>query len=139
MDDTRIILSGLWVATMLTYLLGDVLRIFAGHVEPGKLNGAPASQGMYLFIAVIMLVPILMVVLSLIVPYPVIRWLEHHRSYCGRNLQSLWPTLRGHVRQFSHRRKHRVQCADRLVRVAVGALVQTMIKRGLRDQAFSIL
>lgn len=28
--DTRIILSGLWVALMLTYLLGDVLRIFAG-------------------------------------------------------------------------------------------------------------
>ncbi len=27
--DTRIVLSGIWVATMLTYLLGDVLRIFA--------------------------------------------------------------------------------------------------------------
>ena len=76
MDDTRIILSGLWVATMLTYLLGDVLRIFAGHVEPGKLDGVEASQAMYLFIAVIMLVPIVMVVLSLIVPYPAIRWVS---------------------------------------------------------------
>jgi hypothetical protein len=27
MADTRIILSGLWVAVMLTYLLGDVMRI----------------------------------------------------------------------------------------------------------------
>ena len=76
MEDTRIILSGLWVATMLTYLLGDVLRIFAGHVEPGKLDGVEASQAMYLFIAVIMLVPIVMVVLTLILPYPVIRWVS---------------------------------------------------------------
>jgi len=37
MVDTRIILSGLWVALMLTYLLGDVLRIFAGDFEPGKI------------------------------------------------------------------------------------------------------
>lgn len=27
MADVRVILSGLWVAVMLTYLLGDVLRI----------------------------------------------------------------------------------------------------------------
>ena len=39
MVDTRVILAGLWVAVMLTYLLGDVLRIFAGDVEPGKLAG----------------------------------------------------------------------------------------------------
>ena len=33
MLDTRIIISGLWVATMLTYLLGDVLRIFSGDFK----------------------------------------------------------------------------------------------------------
>ena len=76
MPDTRIILSGFWVATMLTYLWGDVLRIMAGHVEPGKIDGAQASQGMWLFIAGIMLVPILMVVLTLILPYPAIRWVN---------------------------------------------------------------
>lgn len=76
MPDTRIILSGLWVATMLTYLWGDVLRIMAGHVEPGKLEGAPVTQGMWLFIAGIMLVPILMVVLTLFLPYPAIRWVN---------------------------------------------------------------
>ena len=32
MLDTRIILSGVWVALMLIYLLGDVLRIFSGDV-----------------------------------------------------------------------------------------------------------
>jgi hypothetical protein len=32
MDSIRIILSGTWVALMLTYLLGDVLRIFSGDM-----------------------------------------------------------------------------------------------------------
>ena len=77
MTDTRIILSGIWVALMLTYLWGDVLRIFAGDVEPGKLQGGvQATQGMWLGIAIIMLVPILMVVLTLIIPYPAIRWIN---------------------------------------------------------------
>ena len=75
--DTRIILSGLWVAIMLTYLWGDVLRIIAGDVEPGKLSaGMPATQGMLLLIAAIMLVPIIMVVLSLTLVYPAIRWVN---------------------------------------------------------------
>jgi hypothetical protein len=38
MADTRIILAGLWVAVMLTYLWGDVLRIFAGDHTPGELK-----------------------------------------------------------------------------------------------------
>ena len=74
MLDTRIILSGLWVALMLTYLLGDVLRIFAGDVKPGEIMGIQPSQGLWLLIAAIMLVPILMVVLTLTLPYPAIRW-----------------------------------------------------------------
>ena len=76
MVDTRILLSGLWIATMLTYLWGDVLRIFAGHVEPGKLQGVQATQGIWLFILAIMLVPIVMIVLNLTVPYPAIRWIN---------------------------------------------------------------
>ncbi len=76
MVDTRIILSGLWVAVMLTYLLGDVLRIFAGDIEPGMLaGGMQATQGMWMLIAVIMLIPIAMVVLSLTLSYPAIRWM----------------------------------------------------------------
>jgi hypothetical protein len=75
MLDTRIILSGLWVALMLIYLLGDVLRIFAGHAVPGEMAGKAASPSMYLAAAAIMLVPIAMIVLTLIVPYPAIRWI----------------------------------------------------------------
>ena len=74
MLDTRIILSGLWVATMLTYLLGDVLRIFAGDVKLGEILGMVPTQGMWLFMAVIMLIPIVMVVLTLTLNYPAIRW-----------------------------------------------------------------
>jgi uncharacterized membrane protein len=77
MVDTRIVLSGLWVAVMLTYLWGDVLRIMAGDVEPGKLMaGMQATRGMLLLIAIIMLVPIIMIVLTLTIPYPAIRWVN---------------------------------------------------------------
>ncbi len=72
--DTRITLSGLWVALMLTYLLGDVLRIFAGDFEAGKIMGTQPTQGIWLFIAVIMLIPIVMIVLTLTLPLPAIRW-----------------------------------------------------------------
>lgn len=75
MADTRVVLSGIWVALMLTYLLGDVLRIFAGDFESGKLaRGMQATPAMWLMIAVIMLIPIIMVVLTLILPYPAVRW-----------------------------------------------------------------
>ena len=74
MADVRIILSGLWVAVMLIYLLGDVLRQFAGDITPGEIGGRKVSQGMWLGIAVIMLIPIIMVVLSLTLPYPAIGW-----------------------------------------------------------------
>lgn len=73
MESVRIVLSGLWVALMLIYLLGDVLRLFSGDMTPGEIAGRQATQGMWLGAAVIMLVPIAMVVLSLTVPYPTIR------------------------------------------------------------------
>ena len=39
MEDVRIILTGIWIALMLTYLLGDVIRIFAGDFKPGEIEG----------------------------------------------------------------------------------------------------
>ncbi len=76
MVDVRITLSGLWVAVMLTYLLGDVLRIFAGDMTPGEIAGRPATPAMWLVIALIMLVPIVMLVLCLILPYPAVAWVN---------------------------------------------------------------
>jgi len=74
MEDVQIKLSALWVALMLTYLLGDVLRIFSGDFKPGELDGTPATQGMYFGIAVLMVIPIVMIVLTLTAPYPAVRW-----------------------------------------------------------------
>ena len=74
--DTRIILSGLWVALMLTYLLGDVLRIFAGDFVAGEMQGVKATQWMWMAGVLLMLIPIVMVVLSLTLRYPLIRWVS---------------------------------------------------------------
>ena len=74
MEDVRIILSASWMALMLTYLLGDVLRIYAGDFKPGKIAGRPATQNLLLGIALLMTVPIAMVFLSLTLSYPLNRW-----------------------------------------------------------------
>ena len=73
MDDVRIILAGIWVALMLTYLLGDVIRIFAGDFKPGKIEDKKMTQGMLMLMALLMLIPIVMVILSLTLSYPAIR------------------------------------------------------------------
>jgi hypothetical protein len=74
MVDVRIKLSALWVALMLTYLLGDVLRIFSGDFVAGEMSGMQISQGLMLGMAILMVIPIVMVFLSLTVKYPMIRW-----------------------------------------------------------------
>ena len=74
MQDIQVKLSALWVALMLTYLLGDVLRIYAGDFKAGEIGGVRVSQGMLLGIAVLMLIPIVMVVLSVTLNQPVNKW-----------------------------------------------------------------
>jgi hypothetical protein len=74
-EDVRIILSALWIALMLTYFLGDVLRIFSGDFVPGEMAGEKASQSTWLIAALVMLTPIVMVVLTLVWPNPIIGWL----------------------------------------------------------------
>ena len=64
MEDVQIQLAAMWVALMLTYLLGDVLRIFAGHATPGQMGGVTAKPWMWMAAAVVLLVPIVMVVVS---------------------------------------------------------------------------
>ena len=74
MVDSRILLSGLWVALMLNNLWGDVLRIMAGDIIPGEIEGVQVSQKVWLGIAILMLIPIVMVLLNLTLKYPAIRW-----------------------------------------------------------------
>jgi hypothetical protein len=74
MEETRIKLSALWVSLMLTYLLGDVLRIFSGDFVAGEVSGMQISQGLMLGMAILMVIPIVMVCLSLILKHAANRW-----------------------------------------------------------------
>lgn len=76
MNEMKITLSIIWIAVMLTYLLGDVLRLITGQMVPGEMMGAPITQGMALGMAGLMVVPILMVVLSLLLPQGINRWVN---------------------------------------------------------------
>jgi hypothetical protein len=76
MPEVQIKLSALWVALVLTYLLGDVLRFWSGDATPGAFGGlkqelVPAAL---MFIAVLMLIPIVMVVLSMTLSGQTLRW-----------------------------------------------------------------
>ena len=73
MLDTRHILSGTWITVILTYLVGDVLRIYSGDFA--RMEAASPSSGeKWLFAAVFLLVPILMAFLSLVLPRSIGRW-----------------------------------------------------------------
>jgi hypothetical protein len=76
MEDVQIILSALWVSLMLTYLLGDILRIFSGDFKPGEMAGHEATQSMWMIAAVVMLIPIVMMFMTLVLPMPIIGWLN---------------------------------------------------------------
>ena len=76
MEDVQIILSALWVSLMLTYLLGDVMRIFAGDFVAGEMDGEKATQSMWMMAAILMLIPIVMVSMSLILPHPINGWVS---------------------------------------------------------------
>ena len=76
MEDIQIKLSAVWIATMLVYLLGDVLRIFAGDFTPGEMQGQPVGGNMFLIAGLMMLIPILMVLLALFLPHQPNRWVN---------------------------------------------------------------
>ena len=74
MDKVRIQLSSLWVALMLTYFLGDVLRVFSGDYLKGVADPTQIGQGAYLGMAALFVIPIAMVFLSLVLPQRADRW-----------------------------------------------------------------
>ena len=71
--DTNILLSASWVVVTLIYLYDDVLRICSGDFAKSMTN-LNFNQGVWLGIAILMLMPILMVFLTLVLPQPVSRW-----------------------------------------------------------------
>lgn len=76
MEPQRILLAGAWVSLMLIYLLGDVIRIFAGHAEPGAVDGQEVAGWVWTLSSAIMLLPIAMILVSLMVPAAPLRWIE---------------------------------------------------------------
>ena len=74
MEEVQIKLAAIWIALMLTYLLGDVMRIFSGDFVAGQIGGQQVSQGLYLGLAAFMVIPIIMIYLSLTLNHPVNRW-----------------------------------------------------------------
>jgi len=86
---------------MLTYLWGDVLRIIVGDNIPGGFGGVKFTQGSALISAALMVIPILMVVLSLVLPQNVNRWANIIVAvfWFLFNLAGL-PTYPGHFNKF---------------------------------------
>ena len=50
------------------------MRIFSGDFIPGEVEGMQVSQGMYLGMAILMLIPITMLFLSLTLQHKANRW-----------------------------------------------------------------
>jgi len=74
-ENEKIVLALLWVALMLTFLLGDVLRIFAGAFVPGEIDGEPVKDSMWILAALMMVIPIVMIIVSLFVPIGISKWI----------------------------------------------------------------
>ncbi|MFX0065504.1 MAG: DUF6326 family protein [Candidatus Hermodarchaeota archaeon] len=73
MEDVQIIISALWVATVLCYIYGDVFSLLASDFKPGEIDGKPLTEKIVLGMAAIMVVPIIMVILTLMLDYSVNR------------------------------------------------------------------
>ncbi len=78
MVDTRIILSGLWVSLMFIFQQGDMLRIYSGDYKAGDLvfGKAMSPEMVWLVSAITMTIPVVMIILSLMLKYPAIRWVS---------------------------------------------------------------
>ena len=76
MLDVRIILAALWVALMFIFQQGDMLRIYSGDYTPGDVlwGKVMSSEMMWLVSAITMTIPVVMIILSLTLKYPVNRW-----------------------------------------------------------------
>ena len=78
MEAVRIILSAFWVALMFLYQQGDVQRLYSGDFIPGggdDITGGFMSQEMvWMISAITMTIPVVMIILSLTLDYPLNRW-----------------------------------------------------------------
>ena len=83
LDDTKVHvklkLSALWAAVMFCYIYGDYFGLYApgklAEMLAGKMEPlGPATQGVLVGVAIMMVVPSIMVFLSLVLPPALNRW-----------------------------------------------------------------
>ena len=76
MVDVKIILSALWVALMFVFQQGDMLRIYSGDFKAGDVlfGKAMSPEMVWLISAITMTIPVVMIILSLTLKYPLNRW-----------------------------------------------------------------
>jgi len=78
MEDVKIKLSALWVASMLYGLMGGLLELMEpGHIEQiiaGEVGGIQITDELLLGFAILMVIPPVMVVLSLTLKEKANRW-----------------------------------------------------------------
>lgn len=76
MVEVQIKLAFMWVVVTLIYLYGDILRMVAGDMPLGEINGMKTTPVMMFGISILMFTPILMIVLTLTLDYTVNRWVN---------------------------------------------------------------
>ncbi len=78
LEDVQIKLSALWIALEFIFQQGDMLRIYSGDYKAGDLvfGNAMSSETVWLISAITMTIPVVMIILSLTLKYPAIRWVN---------------------------------------------------------------
>jgi len=76
MVSVRVRLAFAWVATTLAFIYGDILRMVAGDMPLGEINGTIPTPLMMFGISVLMSLTIIMTILTLILNRSLARWLN---------------------------------------------------------------
>lgn len=74
MDSHRVQLTVCWVALMLIYLLGDVLRLYEKGQAAALIDGELMTQTHLMMAALLMLIPILLALGMVFLPRGLARW-----------------------------------------------------------------
>jgi hypothetical protein len=91
--NVKLNLAGLWIAAMLSWIYGDLLRIYSGDFTPGdtELAALMSMEKLWMISAITMIIPGAMVFLSLALKGKVNRWANIILGilYTGYNLIGL--------------------------------------------------
>ena len=67
--DAQIKLALLWLSLLLTYLLGDVLKIFRSNLKVGEIGGKKITNPLWIGIAILLAIPVMMIFLFMLEGY----------------------------------------------------------------------